>query len=98
MKRTLAALALAALAASPAAAKTIDGVSVSKDGRMLKILKGNGRYFAPPRHEKDSQVIFSNVAVKYPQGLYFCCSGATIAGPTSALGFQSWPAIQFTPA
>jgi hypothetical protein len=43
-------------------------------------------------------VIFSNIAVKYPMGLYFCCSGATVAGPASPLGAQSWPAMQFTPA
>jgi hypothetical protein len=97
MKRALATLALAALTASPVAAKTIHGVIVSNDGRMVKILSGNGHYFDPPQHEEGARVIFSNVAVKYPQGLYFCCSGATIAGPDSALGFQTWPALQFTP-
>jgi hypothetical protein len=97
MKHVLAALVLTAIAAAPVTAKTVHGVIVSDDGRMVKVLNGNGRYFAPPRRDKGLGVIFSNVAVKYPQGLYFCCSGATIAGPDSALGFQTWPALQFTP-
>jgi hypothetical protein len=97
MKRALAALALAALAASPAASKTIHGVTVNKDG-TVSVPNGVGHYVAPPPHVKGAHVIYSNIARKYPQGLYFCCSGAIVAGPTSAINMQDWAAIQFTPA
>lgn len=97
MKRALAALALAALAASPAAAKTINGVTVNKDG-TVSVSKATGVYVAPPPHIKGAHVIYSNIARKYPQGLYFCCAGATVAGPSSALNMQDWAAIQFTPS
>jgi hypothetical protein len=97
MKRALAVLALAALAASPAASKTIHGVTVSKDG-TVSVPNWTGTYVAPPPHVEGAHVIYSNIARKYPQGLYFCCSGATVAGPTSALNMQDWAAIQFTPS
>lgn len=99
MKQTsLATLALLALACSVAAAAPPRGISLSKDGTVVRILNGTGIYAAPPHHAKDAKVIFSNIAVKYPLGLYFCCSGATVAGPASALGSQNWTAMQFTPA
>lgn len=34
----------------------------------------------------------------YPFGTFFCCYGNTIAGISSALGFEVWLAIPFTPA
>lgn len=97
MKGALVALALAALAASPAAAKSIHGVTVNRDG-TVSIAKGTGVYVAPPPHMNGTHVIYSNIAVKYPRGLYFCCAGATVAGPSSALNMQDWAAIQFTPS
>jgi hypothetical protein len=97
MKKALATFALAALMGGGPSAATIHGVKVSKDGLWVRIPNGTGRYTAPPLHDQKAQVIFSNIAVKYPMGLYFCCSGATIAGPDSPLGSQSWPAMQFTP-
>jgi hypothetical protein len=96
MKRTLLALALAAVAACPAAAKIIKGVTVKNDG-TVSVPKGTGAYVAPPPHVKGAHVIYSNIARKYPEGLYFCCAGAIVAGPTSALNMQDWAAIQFTP-
>jgi hypothetical protein len=98
MKQALAAMALAALVGGGASAATIHGVRVSKDGLSVRIPNGTGRYVAPPQHDARLRVIFSNIAVKYPMGLYFCCSGATVAGPASPLGAPSWPAMQFTPA
>jgi hypothetical protein len=97
MKQAFAAMALVALVCGGASAATIHGVKVSRDGLWLRIPNGTGRYTAPPQHNRKARVIFSNIAVKYPLGLYFCCSGATIAGPDSPLGSQSWPAMQFTP-
>jgi hypothetical protein len=74
------------------------GIIMSRHGEVTSFPRGSGLYAAPPKHDPGTTVIFSNVATKYPLGLYFCCSGATVSGPTSTLGFQSWPAMQFTPA
>jgi hypothetical protein len=95
--RALAGIALAALMSGGAAAATIHGVRVSRDGLALRIPNGTGIYVKPPQHDPGQSIIFSNIGVKYPMGLYFCCSGATVAGPASPLGSQSWPAMQFTP-
>jgi hypothetical protein len=98
MKQALAAMALAALVGGGASAATIQGVKLSNDGLWVRVPNGTGHYTAPPKHAPGLSVIFSNIAVKYPMGLYFCCSGATVAGPDSPLGAPSWPAMQFTPA
>jgi hypothetical protein len=98
MKQALAAMALLALVGGSASAATIHGVKLSKDGLWVRLPNGTGRYVPPPQHDPRLSVIFSNIGVKYPKGLYFCCSGATIAGPDSVFGSQSWPAMQFTPA
>ena len=81
MRIALVLVAAAALAAGPAAANGIQGVKVSRDGLWVRTLNGTGAYVAPPRHDNGANVVFSNIAVKYPLGLYFCCSGATVAGP-----------------
>jgi hypothetical protein len=94
--RILAIAAGAAFAGSVAFAHP--GIIMSKGGLVTSVTRGSGLYLAPPLHDDGATVIFSNVANKYPLGLYFCCSGATISGPASQLGFQSWPAMQFTPA
>jgi len=44
-------------------------------------------------------VIFSNIGKKYDNGRYWCCTGATITGPTALSGFpEFWQAAAFTPA
>jgi hypothetical protein len=98
ISRILIAAAAAALASSAAMAGPGHGIMLSKDGRITSIVRGTGIYAAPPRHDAGAKLIFSNIGKKYPLGLYFCCSGATISGPDSGLGFQSWPAMQFVPS
>lgn len=44
------------------------------------------------------KTIFSNLAVAYPKGLYWCCEGATISGPKGPFGIEWWHAAAFTPA
>ena len=95
--RVLVALAAAALAGSTAMAGPVHGIMLSRDGGITSIVRGSGIYMAPPTHD-GAQAIFSNLGTRYPMGLYFCCSGATVSGPDSALGFQSWPAMEFTPS
>jgi hypothetical protein len=48
---------------------------------------------------KDSGLvtIFSNLAAKYPEGKYWCCTGYNVMGPSSGIGEQ-WMAAAFTPA
>lgn len=96
--RTIAVIAAAALAGSASLAGPPHGIMLSKEGRVTSILRGSGIYSPPPTHDVGAKVIFSNIGTKYRKGLYFCCSGATISGPDSDLGFQSWPAMQFTPS
>jgi hypothetical protein len=96
--KTLAAIVVVLSTGSAAMASGIPGIMMSKDGRVTSTLRGTGIYTPPPRHDYGAKVIFSNIAVKYPDGLYFCCSGATVSAPDSILKFQSWPAMQFTPS
>jgi hypothetical protein len=42
-------------------------------------------------------VIYSNLAVDYPNGLYWCCQTATISGPKSLILVEWWHAAAFTP-
>lgn len=87
-----------ALAGSAATASPVHGIMLSRNGWTTSVTRGSGIYLASPRHDDGATAIFSNIGVKYPLGLYFCCSGATISGPDSVLNFQSWPAMQFTPS
>ncbi len=96
ISRVVAAATAAALAGNIAVAHP--GIILSKGGRVTSVTHGSGLYVAPPPHDDGATVIFSNVATRYPLGLYFCCSGATVSGPNSELNFQSWPALQFTPS
>jgi hypothetical protein len=96
--RILAVLLGTALAGSIAVADPLHGVILSKNGRVASVTHGSGFYVPPPPHNDGSVPVFSNIGTKYPLGLYFCCSGATVSGPDSEIGFQSWPAMQFTPA
>jgi hypothetical protein len=42
--------------------------------------------------------IYSNLAVKDPNGVYWCCSGIYVNGPTAiANTAESWKAVAFTP-
>lgn len=43
-------------------------------------------------------IIFSNLALAYPKGLYWCCQGATVSGPNSPFFVEWWHAAPFTPA
>ena len=98
INRILLATAVIAFGSSAAMAAPGHGIMLSKDGRVTAIVRGSGIYTAPPRHDDGATLIFSNIGNKYRLGLYFCCSGATVSGPDSGLGFQSWPAMQFVPS
>jgi hypothetical protein len=90
---------LTALALNGTAAVALPpGVHVNKVARTVTIDRGTMTFVRPVQHvPKDSKIIFSNIDYLYPKGMYFCCYGFDIAGPDSALGFQVWTAIAFTP-
>ena len=80
-----------------ALAATRDGVVVSKDGRTTF-----ATHPAKTSHpysdvkEPGATANYNNFAVKYPDGVYWCCEGYTISGPDSIIGEQIWEAAGFT--
>jgi hypothetical protein len=97
---SVAALAMGGVAVAPASAgheRTVHGVTLDENGRTVSFRPTHPGYIAPVKHEPGSRALFNNIGLKYPKGLYFCCFGLTISGPTSAVGFQSWIATKFTP-
>ena len=92
-------LTIAALAFAGTAAFALPpGVHINRATRTVSI-DNPVMPFVPPVREvpKGSKILFSNDDPKFPKGVYFCCYGFDIAGPDSALGFQAWTAIAFTP-
>jgi hypothetical protein len=97
----LAYLATAMGSAAPSSAgqeRMVRGLTLDDNGRTVSFQPTHSGYIPPVKHEPGAHALFSNIGLKYPKGLYFCCFGLTIAGPTSAVGFQSWIATKFTPA
>jgi hypothetical protein len=41
--------------------------------------------------------IYDNIGAAYPKGTYWCCEGATVSGPKSAIGVEWWVGASFTP-
>jgi hypothetical protein len=105
MIRLTLALACAAIAfgaasippVSAAQERTVHGVTLDEDGRTLSFRPAHRGYIAPVKHDARTHALFDNIGLKYPDGLYFCCFGLTISGPTSDVGFQSWIATRFMP-
>src|ERR1700761_6726073 len=96
IKRVLVAFAALALAGSAASAAGVNGATLSKDKRTTSVSMSSG-HFSPTVLPKKATA-FSNVGLAYPKGLYFCCYGDTVSGPTSAVGAAYSVALQFTPA
>lgn len=73
-------------------------VTVGKDHRFVSVAPNiaAGKRGSPVQFAGSSA--FSNFAKKYPNGLYFCCYGNTISGPSSFFGAAYAAAVQFTPA
>jgi len=86
---------VAALVAGSASAATVDGITLSDDGKTAVFSSSGGNGVAPPQHESGTKTLFSNIGVKYPKGEYFCCFGDTVSGANSVVGSQSWVAAQF---
>jgi hypothetical protein len=97
MKKTLLTLIVLALATLTAFAADHKGVVVTNGGRTA-IATVHGKSTTKYVPSSDTTVIYSNLGGHYPDGVYWCCEGATISGPDSALGAEYWAAVAFTPS
>jgi hypothetical protein len=97
IKASIVTFALVSFVATGALAGGDKTYTLSKDKAVTSVSQSSVHY-APPQIFRRGSVIFSNVGTKYPKGLYFCCYGDTISGPTSPVGGNYAAALQFTPA
>ena len=97
-----AALALVSTTVSAADLKSPIGrgeMVVGKNGRLAVTAPpagSNAGESQTPYLEPGDVTIFSNLAKKYHDGTYWCCSGYEISGPST--GSELWEAQAFTPA
>jgi hypothetical protein len=97
-KKMLLTLTVLVLASVTAFAASNDGVTLSRDGRMTIATKPGPATMRTPSSDAGLVKIFSNIGTAYPKGEYWCCTGATIFGPTAATGApEFWEAAAFTP-
>jgi hypothetical protein len=90
-------LTLVALASMTAVAADDTGVTLTRDGRLALATKAPPTVTPAQLNAPGLSVISGNLS-DFPFGIFFCCFGNTIAGINSALGFEVWVAIPFTPA
>jgi len=97
VKRTIVVLTIAVMALS-LTALAADKAFTSPDGRMTFMPHSKAAVGHISNNSKDP-ALFSLLASKDPNGLYFCCEGYTIAGPDNGYGIpEYWEAQAFTPA
>jgi hypothetical protein len=73
------------------------GISISgKDAKMTIVPGAMHPFTGEDSDDPGPGTIFSNLASKYPKGVYWCCSGYNVMGPNSGAGEQ-WMAGAFTP-
>ena len=90
---TVLAFTMTAMAASQ------DGIVLSKDGRQTISTRGPSKGQPYVENNAGLTTIFDNLGGKYPDGAYWCCTGATITGHKNAIGFpELWDAAAFTPS
>ncbi len=91
-------LSTAALALVATAANAGPKVTLSHDNRFVSVMPGKALQTAPSFLPKKGSSLYSTVATDYPDGLYFCCYGSTLSGPSSFFGEAYGIAEQFTPS
>jgi hypothetical protein len=93
-------LTVLVLASVTAVAASKQGVVLSQDGRTTVATKHASKVSTPYVGEPAGlTVIFNNLGTKYPDGVYWCCEGATIFGPANTLsGPEYWEAAGFVPS
>lgn len=88
-------LSLVTLVSMTAVAADDTGITLTRDGRLAIAMKAPTT--VTPAPVNPPATISGNLS-DFPFGTFFCCFGNTIAGINSALGFEVWVAIPFTPA
>src|SRR5207248_343469 len=75
----------AALGADPGTIVSTKGGAkfLLNDGRVSLLNPPQAQFTRPPRTDAQLLTIFSNLAPKYPNGIYWCCNGWNIFGPTA---------------
>ena len=97
IRKTL--LISAALALATSAAYAGPQVTLSKDNRSVSVAPGKGAIGTPGSPVQFAGTFSVNTfAKKYPNGLYFCCYGDTLSGPSSFFGAAYATATQWTQA
>lgn len=99
IRTSLVTFALVSFVASGAYAAGDKTYTLSKDRTVTSVTQPSVHFSPaqPPSNTRGS-AIFSNLGLKYPKGLYFCCYGNTISGPNAGVGGAFAVALQFTPA
>jgi hypothetical protein len=73
-------------------------VSLSHDNRVVSVMPGKISNLIPNLFpKKNKSALYSTIATKYPNSLYFCCYGNTISGPSSFFGEAYGAAEQVIP-
>jgi hypothetical protein len=72
--------------------------TLSADKRFVIHEPGKATFVPNLYHPSGKTTIFSNLGTKYPNGVYYPFYSYTVSGGGSALGFQAWAALAFTPA
>jgi hypothetical protein len=88
-------LSSAALALATTAAYARPQVTLSGDHRTVSVMPAKSGLNVPGNV---SGGVYSTLATKYPNSLYFCCYGNTVSGPSSFFGEAYGVAEQFTPS
>lgn len=70
-------------------------IDLSRDNRFVTIEPGKDLRNPPNDVKTPRYYLDGTLATKYPKGLYFCCYGATISGPSSVVGKAYAAATQF---
>ena len=98
LKKTLLTLTVLALASLTAFAGDNDAVVTSKDGRTTISTAPAQHVIGNRTSDAGLITIFDNIGTAYPNGEYWCCTGATITGPSAIQNFpEYWEAAAFTP-
>ena len=85
------------LAGMTAVAADDTGITLTRNGRLAIGTKAPST-ITPAQVNSPANKTISGNRSDFPFGIFFCCFGNTIAGINSALGFEAWVAIPFTPA
>jgi hypothetical protein len=98
IKKALFALGFAAVASTATYAAAPKDISLSQDKKLVLVAPHAGAKFTPAYQHPGKPAIYSNLATKYPKGLYFGGEGYTLCGPDCGIGESIAVGGGFTPS